>query len=66
MDLARVIDIRRRLLRARDMYLDALFEQSQAQVDLAAAVGDLSLIGCHPSPDQPVATNQTNNTNQVQ
>jgi hypothetical protein len=45
-DLARVIDIRRRLLRARDTYLDMLFELSQAQTDLAAAVADLSFAGC--------------------
>jgi outer membrane protein TolC len=49
-DLARVIDIRRRLLRARDAYLDVLFELSQAQTDLAAAVADLSFAGCHPAP----------------
>lgn len=49
-DLARVIDIRRRLLRSRDAYLDALWEQSQAQVDLAAAVADLSLAGCSVAP----------------
>ncbi len=49
-DLARVIDIRRRLLRARDAYLDVLFELSQAQTDLAAAVADLSFAGCHVVP----------------
>jgi cobalt-zinc-cadmium efflux system outer membrane protein len=38
-DLVRVLDIRRRLLRARDGYLDALWELSQARADLAAAVG---------------------------
>jgi cobalt-zinc-cadmium efflux system outer membrane protein len=36
----RVLDIRRKLLKARDGYLDALWEASQAQADLAAAVGD--------------------------
>jgi cobalt-zinc-cadmium efflux system outer membrane protein len=35
-----VIDIQRRLIRARDGYLDALYELSQAQADLAYAVGD--------------------------
>ncbi len=45
-DLARVLDVRRRLLRARDAYLDVLFELSQAQADLAAAVADLSFVGC--------------------
>jgi outer membrane protein TolC len=49
-DLTRVIDIRRRLLRARDAYLDALWEQSQAQTDLAAAVADLSFTGCRAAP----------------
>jgi outer membrane protein TolC len=35
-----VIDIQRKLLKARDGYLDAQFELSQAQADLANAVGD--------------------------
>jgi cobalt-zinc-cadmium efflux system outer membrane protein len=38
-----VIDVQRRLLRARDSYLDALYELSQAQADLAYAVGDPGL-----------------------
>jgi hypothetical protein len=49
-DLARALDVRRRLLRSRDAYLDALFEVSQARVDLAAAVNDLSLAACNPPP----------------
>jgi outer membrane protein TolC len=49
-DLARALDVRRRLLRSRDAYLDALFEVSQARVDLAAAVADLSLAACNPPP----------------
>jgi outer membrane protein TolC len=49
-DLARALDVRRRLLRSRDTYLDALFEVSQARVDLAAAVADLSLAACNPPP----------------
>jgi outer membrane protein TolC len=52
-DLARALDVRRRLLRSRDAYLDALFEVSQARVDLAAAVADLSLAACNPSPPPP-------------
>ncbi len=48
--LPQIIDIRRRLLRARDAYLDALFELSQAQTDLAAAVADLSLADCRAVP----------------
>jgi outer membrane protein TolC len=43
-DVLRLIDVRRRLLRARDGYLDAQFELSQAEADLAAAIGDPSLI----------------------
>jgi outer membrane protein TolC len=54
-DLARIIDIRRRLLRARDSYLDVLFEMSQAQVDLAAAVSDLSFAGCLAKMQTPEA-----------
>jgi cobalt-zinc-cadmium efflux system outer membrane protein len=38
-----VIDIQRKLLRARDGYLDALYELRQAQADLAAAMGDPGL-----------------------
>jgi cobalt-zinc-cadmium efflux system outer membrane protein len=41
--LLSVIDIQRRLQKARDGYLDVLFELSQAQADLAAAVGDPGL-----------------------
>jgi cobalt-zinc-cadmium efflux system outer membrane protein len=39
-----VIDIWRKLLRARDAYLDVLYEVSQAQADLAAAVGDPGVV----------------------
>jgi cobalt-zinc-cadmium efflux system outer membrane protein len=46
-DVLRLIDVRRKLLRARDGYLDALWEESQARADLAAAVGDPSL-GVNP------------------
>jgi cobalt-zinc-cadmium efflux system outer membrane protein len=35
-----VIDLQRKLLRARDGYLDALYELRQAQADLAYAVSD--------------------------
>jgi outer membrane protein TolC len=42
-DVARLLEIRRRVLRARDTYLDALWELSQARADLAAAVGDPAL-----------------------
>lgn len=50
-DVLRLIDARRRLLRARDSYLDALWELSQARADLAAAVGDLTFaIGTPVAP----------------
>jgi outer membrane protein TolC len=42
-DLLRVIDVRRKLLRARDGYLDALWSVRQARADLAAAVGEPAL-----------------------
>jgi outer membrane protein TolC len=42
-DLLRILDVRRKLLHARDVYLDALWEVRQAAADLAAAVGDPSL-----------------------
>jgi outer membrane protein, heavy metal efflux system len=48
--LPQIIDIRRRLLRTRDAYLDALFELGQSQTDLAAAVADLSLADCGAVP----------------
>ena len=43
-DVLRLIDVRRRLQRARDGYLDALWELNQGRADLAAAVGDLGLV----------------------
>jgi cobalt-zinc-cadmium efflux system outer membrane protein len=43
-DILRVLDVRRKLLRARDGYLDALWELRQAEADLAAALGDPSLL----------------------
>jgi outer membrane protein TolC len=39
-NLGQVLEVRRRILRARGLYLDALWELSQAQTDLAAALGD--------------------------
>src|SRR6516165_9089450 len=42
-DVLRLINARRDLLRARDGYLDALWELSSARADLAAAVGDIEL-----------------------
>ncbi len=46
-DLLKVLDLRRKLLKARDGYLDALWEASQARADLAAAVGDPG-VALHP------------------
>jgi cobalt-zinc-cadmium efflux system outer membrane protein len=43
-DVLRVIDINRKILTARDSYLDALWEVSQAEADLAAAAGDPFLV----------------------
>ena len=42
-DVLRVIDVRRKLLQARDGYLDALWAVRQARADLAAAVGEPAL-----------------------
>ena len=42
-DVMRLIEVRRRHLRARDSHLDALWELNQARADLAAAVGDFTL-----------------------
>src|SRR5262249_53759076 len=42
-DLLRVIDVQRKLLHARDVELDAIFELRQSLADLTAAGGDPSL-----------------------
>jgi cobalt-zinc-cadmium efflux system outer membrane protein len=50
-DVLRVIDIRRKVLTARDAYIDALFEVSQALADVVAAVGEPGLVlGPCPPP----------------
>ncbi len=51
-DALRILDVQRKLLTARDNYLDAQFEVRQAVADLAAALGDPSIaVGpCKPSP----------------
>jgi outer membrane protein TolC len=55
-DVLRLIDVQRRYLRALDLALDARFEVSQALADLAAAVGDPSLvIAPPPAPPTPPA-----------
>ncbi len=47
-DVLRVLDVRRKLLRARDGYLDAQLAYTQALCDVAQAVGDPALaMGCY-------------------
>jgi cobalt-zinc-cadmium efflux system outer membrane protein len=55
-DVLRVLDIRRKALKARDSYLDALWEVRQAQADVAAAIGDprAALIATEAGRSQPV------------
>jgi cobalt-zinc-cadmium efflux system outer membrane protein len=48
-DVLRIIDMRRKWISARDSYLSALWEVSQAEADLVAALADLSLAGL-PAP----------------
>lgn len=45
-DVLRVQDVRRKLLRAQDGYLDALLAYTQALADVALAVGDPTLALC--------------------
>jgi cobalt-zinc-cadmium efflux system outer membrane protein len=52
-DVLRIIDMRRKLIRARDSYLGTLWEVSQAQADLVAAVGDVTLTGLPCAPPLP-------------
>jgi outer membrane protein TolC len=54
-DVLRVIDVRRKLLRARDGYLDALWSVRQARADVAAAVGEPALGLVPPDPAEPPA-----------
>jgi cobalt-zinc-cadmium efflux system outer membrane protein len=57
-DVLRIVDLYRKLLRAREGRLDGLWEAAQAQADLALAVGDPALavgacpmpLGEHPAP----------------
>jgi cobalt-zinc-cadmium efflux system outer membrane protein len=49
-DALRILDVQRKMLKARDGYLDAQFEVRQAMADLAAALGDPSVaVGCRPA-----------------
>jgi cobalt-zinc-cadmium efflux system outer membrane protein len=52
-DLTAVFDVRRKLLSARDGYLDALWSVRQARADLAAAVGEPALGLGLPEPPAP-------------
>jgi cobalt-zinc-cadmium efflux system outer membrane protein len=60
-DVLRILDVRRKLLKARDAYLDALWEVSQARADLAASVGDPSaaLVSGETSQPPPPPRSQT-------
>jgi outer membrane protein TolC len=55
-DVVRVLEIRRNVLKGQEAHLDALWEWAQARNDLVAAVGDLTLalgpdaIPCPPPP----------------
>src|SRR5581483_4487019 len=51
-DVLKVIDARRKYLRARDSYLDALWSVRQARIDVSAAAGEpaLSITGPPPPP----------------
>jgi cobalt-zinc-cadmium efflux system outer membrane protein len=54
-DLLRVINVRRSLLRAQDIYLDALWELNQARTDLAAALGEPAVAAAPCGPPPPPA-----------
>jgi outer membrane protein TolC len=59
-DVLRVLDVRRKLLRAEGGYLDALLAYDAAMADLAQAVGDPSVAMGHyqsadPNPETPAA-----------
>lgn len=57
-DVLRVIDVRRKLLRAQDGYLDAQLAYTQALADLAAAVGDPALAMGLYQPTTPCTATQ--------
>jgi outer membrane protein TolC len=52
-DVLRVLDVRRRLLTARDSYLDTLWRVTQVRAELVAAVGVLGLPGWNPVLGRP-------------
>jgi cobalt-zinc-cadmium efflux system outer membrane protein len=56
-DVLRVLDVRRKLLKAEDGYLDALLAYTSAIADLAQAVGDPSVaMGQYQSTDPTIET----------
>lgn len=55
-DILRIVDVRRKLIRARDSYLDALLELNLARTALAAALGEPAagpVDGCPPPTPHP-------------
>ena len=52
-DVLRVLDVRRKLLTARDSNLDTLWRVTQVQAELVAAVGVLGLPGWNPVLGRP-------------
>ena len=52
-DVLRVLDVRRKLLTARDSYLDTLWRVTQVRAELVAAVGVLGLPGWNPVLGRP-------------
>ncbi len=52
-DVLRVLDVRRKLLTARDIYLDTLWRVTQVRAELVAAVGVLGLPGWNPVLGRP-------------
>jgi outer membrane protein TolC len=55
-DMLKVVDIRRKILRARDNYLDALWSVRQARADVLAATGEPALeFGKLPESTEPPA-----------
>jgi outer membrane protein TolC len=58
-DLLRVIDVRRKYLGARAIYIDVLYSVNQAWADLVEATGDPALMGIDVcGPPTPDAANQ--------
>jgi hypothetical protein len=54
--LKAVVDVRRKLLKGQDSYLDALLSVNQAKADLLAATGEPALELCMPEAPAAVPT----------